>query len=563
MVGMMATWAVDLALDRSVPLNELETKATWELARRFPPAPADPALLLIGVDEPSALKQGLANGTDRLDRRVYGRLIEGLAEAGATVVLSDILFRQERPVDGELAAMITRATASERMKVILTAGNAEVGRDPSEPDGFRYVFELSPKLKDLGERVQVGQAVNFSQEGLSLGGVAWRLDAETQEKRWLTALLAAWAHLRLDPAEAKVSGDRLRVGPWEAQLGGSLDLRLLWTENRLDFPLVSLAEAQEDLAAKRYDRYQNRLIVLADLRGQDTAEVEGKGSVPGAYVVANLVNTALLPASERMRWPSHGQEFGWVALGACLAALAARRGGAMGAVGAPAVALLWGLGLPLAVASLERYVLSAVWAGAAVGLAAVVGLASQAWVARPVDGRVEGELMEATVLFSDLSNSTGLVQQLGAREYQRVYAEWLRQCESIALRQGGLLERTTGDGFLIVFPHRKGSAAPACLAAVSEMIALPGASASFGFESGPVSGGYVREGGRKVWSSSGTTVNMAKRLQSLAGEEGRSCVVGPAAARLLSETARFERLGMRSLKGLDGPVDAYALPREG
>ena len=83
--------------------------------------------------------------------------------------------------------------------------------------------------------------------------------------------------------------------------------------------------------------------------------------------------------------------------------------------------------------------------------------------------------------------------------------------------------------------------------------------ASFGFESGPVSGGFLIESGRRVWSSSGTTVNMAKRLQSLADSVGSQIVFGPIAARVLAESHSIRSLGHHPLKGIEGDVECFAI----
>ncbi|MCW5935806.1 MAG: adenylate/guanylate cyclase domain-containing protein [Fimbriimonadaceae bacterium] len=126
----------------------------------------------------------------------------------------------------------------------------------------------------------------------------------------------------------------------------------------------------------------------------------------------------------------------------------------------------------------------------------------------------EGALTEAAILFCDIEDSTGLTRRLGPEGYQALYAQFIATSDSVVRRNDGELERTTGDGFVAVFrPHRHHPVDRAVKAAEEILTATATlAKSSLGMEFGRVSGAYVSEGGREVWSSAGETANLAKRL---------------------------------------------------
>jgi class 3 adenylate cyclase len=76
-----------------------------------------------------------------------------------------------------------------------------------------------------------------------------------------------------------------------------------------------------------------------------------------------------------------------------------------------------------------------------------------------------------------------------------------------------------------------------------------------------VAGAVVRSAEREEWSSFGSTVNLARRLQETAAREGLATLLGPCAARLVGSLPT-RALGPRSLKGFSQEVNVFELKSE-
>src|SRR5205823_6469259 len=127
---------------------------------------------------------------------------------------------------------------------------------------------------------------------------------------------------------------------------------------------------------------------------------------------------------------------------------------------------------------------------------------------------------------------------------------------------------TTGDGLMAVFHgDRYRDHATRCLAAARE---LPEAIASLsdptvlrthmplrvtiGMESGMVAGTVVDATVPKDWSSFGSTVSLARRLQEACSHANRTLLVGPGAWSLTRFETPLRLLDTLRLKGFRDPV---------
>ena len=569
-IALLSTFGIDEFIRRSMVVSNLNSRTIEYLESIVPPIEPNSSIMIIALDEPSAKVLIPENPVNALDRRIYGRLFEDLAKAKAAVVLSDIIFEVDIPAaDKELRASLLRAGKMGTTQFFLPKGESVGVRNYDEPDDFSYEFYITPGLEKPIPNVHLGHVLAFEADSMVTGCIPKKINRLDGKPIWHCALLAAWAQYRLKPEQAKFEGTKLILPGWEATLGGNKDFSFSWTKEKIAFPIVSIKDAIADLKQGNYKKYEGKLILVCDLRkNEDVANVPTVGSVPGPIVNANIVNTALTPPSQQKRWIPFEWErvlVFFLCLSVYLLIKSSHRG--LMALG---LLLPWivAISLPIYAAMSWRLLMPMTWPLSSGIFIAVIALSTLAWQVGPSDTRNEGELGEATVLFCDLEDSTGWVVSLGGQRYQKLYGDWVKACDSVVSQHGGVLERTTGDGFVAVFANQGGAGIHSCLKACQLMQAqldeMPlveskKVSASFGFEAGPVSGGYVMEAGRKVWSSSGTTVNMARRLQSLAGEEKRNIVFGPVASRYLAESMTLERLGQRNLKGIDHPVDCFSL----
>ena len=162
----------------------------------------------------------------------------------------------------------------------------------------------------------------------------------------------------------------------------------------------------------------------------------------------------------------------------------------------------------------------------------------------------EDERTLATILFTDIVDSTATLARLGDKAWRRVLLD-----HNDALR--GELDRfrgreivTTGDGFLALFDSA--ARAVRCAAAMTDAVRPLGVEIRAGLHTGEVNlaGGNAR----------GVAVHAAARVAALAGP-GEVLVSGTTRDLLDGSGLRLEDRGSHELKGLDGLRQVYALVR--
>ena len=153
----------------------------------------------------------------------------------------------------------------------------------------------------------------------------------------------------------------------------------------------------------------------------------------------------------------------------------------------------------------------------------------------------------ATIVMSDIVDSTQLASQLGDRRWR----ERLVQHNRLIRRQldhfGGREIKTTGDGFLATFNST--GAAVHCAVAMTEAAAEVELQLRVGVHTGEVE--MLSDDVR------GIAVHAAARVMASAGS-GEVLVSGVTRSLSADSTLRFETRGRHSLKGLDEPLDLFA-----
>lgn len=161
-----------------------------------------------------------------------------------------------------------------------------------------------------------------------------------------------------------------------------------------------------------------------------------------------------------------------------------------------------------------------------------------------------GERVLATILFSDIVNSTPMVERLGDHAWANLLREHNMRIRAAIDRHGGREIDTTGDGFLALFNGATKAVQAAALmdASVAEL----GLRVRVGAHTGEVeiSGGHAR----------GVAVHAAARVASLAGA-GEVLVTGTTRDLLDGSGLGFESCGEHELKGLSGMRQVFRLRR--
>ncbi|MCJ2006640.1 MFS transporter [Methylobacterium sp. J-092] len=190
-----------------------------------------------------------------------------------------------------------------------------------------------------------------------------------------------------------------------------------------------------------------------------------------------------------------------------------------------------------------RWVIGAGLAGATV-VAAMLLVDALAWP--PSGGAVIAAMeQEATVLFADIRDFTGLCETLSPGEVAAFLAEFRRRAARAIEAAGGLVDKFVGDEVMAVFgvpraaPEDTDRAVVAARSLAATMLAwsceraragLPPVRIGVGLHRGPVFVGTI--GAERVeFTAVGDTVNVARRLEQMTRTTACDCVASEAVVR--------------------------------
>jgi class 3 adenylate cyclase/predicted ATPase len=183
--------------------------------------------------------------------------------------------------------------------------------------------------------------------------------------------------------------------------------------------------------------------------------------------------------------------------------------------------------------------------------------------------RDTAERRQVTVMFSDLVGSTALSARMDPEDLRDVITAY-QKCVAEAVRRfGGFVAKYMGDGVLVYFGYpeaheddadRAVRAALELIAAVTALSAPVALQTRVGIATGlVVVGDLVGSGEALDHGIVGDTPNLAARLQVVA--EPNSVVVAESTRKLVGSLFELEDLGLQELKGISGPVRAWAALR--
>jgi class 3 adenylate cyclase/predicted ATPase len=177
------------------------------------------------------------------------------------------------------------------------------------------------------------------------------------------------------------------------------------------------------------------------------------------------------------------------------------------------------------------------------------------------------ERRQVTVMFADLVGSTALSTGMDPEDLREVISAY-QKCVAETVRHfGGFVARYLGDGALVYFGYpqaHEDDAERAVRAGLELITAVAGfktcapQQVRVGIATGLVVVGHlIPSGESEERGMVGETPNLAARLQSIA--EPNTVVIAESTRRLLGSFFQLDALGMRSLKGIAGPVRAWAV----
>lgn len=156
----------------------------------------------------------------------------------------------------------------------------------------------------------------------------------------------------------------------------------------------------------------------------------------------------------------------------------------------------------------------------------------------------------ATILFSDLVNSTELLQRVGDETAQRVFETHHRLLRDAVAAHGGAEVKWTGDGLMVAFDSA--TSAVRCAIAMQQAARRPAAGERLQIRVGLQIGEPLRHEATDYF---GTTVVVASRLCALAGAGEILCTALVRALIPDGIAFDFRDRGALELKGIAAPVD--------
>ena len=180
------------------------------------------------------------------------------------------------------------------------------------------------------------------------------------------------------------------------------------------------------------------------------------------------------------------------------------------------------------------------------------------------------ERRQVTVMFSDLVGSTALSARMDPEDLREVISAYQKCVAETVGRFGGFVAKYMGDGVLIYFGYpqaheddaeRAVRAGLELVAAVSGLKTHVPLKTRIGVATGlVVVGDLIGSGEAQERGIVGETPNLAARLQGAA--EPNMVVIAESTRKLLGNLFELEDLGAKDLKGIAGPVRAWAALRE-
>ena len=571
-IGILSTWAAYLLIVFIKPVNALYTSfVTYEGLTATP----NPNILVLAAKGDTPQELGQAEEVEYIPRRFHAELATLLDKAGAKGLVLDYSFTDPMPTNDKVLRQSLRQlesmwvvfgleTASEDEQTLVEmGGDPNIGRIAWKPSAVLAEGSI-PKVYDSSLFGLHDQNDEF------MGFHPIQKDAVTGASKYYIGFLAGLLARGWNPAEGtQIDDERLSAAgkqwPFDpANMAIFLDL----PGTPRPFAEMDYKDALEALRGGNKAPFENKVVVVGRFGGSDVHRLPTGDTTEGAILVAHVIDLTLRGGTNQPQLSNFVNAF----LGALVSALAA-----FGIIQGSRVFQVF---IPLTVVSTAIFVLPRLLSKYQVGphsffwglsacIATILTMLLFALVSRRQDFRVPGMVEDATVMFLDMRNSTALVNRIGGPEYQRKVGALNTQFAVCITHHGGILERTTGDGFIAVFrPGMHGNHAQRCLDCAKELMTIrdkhpelvtdPVIEYSIGFESGEVSGGYVWEDGHRVWSSSGSTVNLAQRIQGICANEAQTMGFGPNSKTHLTDSPAIVSLGKFVIKGFDEKLEIFS-----
>ncbi len=179
----------------------------------------------------------------------------------------------------------------------------------------------------------------------------------------------------------------------------------------------------------------------------------------------------------------------------------------------------------------------------------------------------EGVELDVSILFFDVHDFTRFAAGADARKVVAELNELFETTVPIINRHGGHVDKFMGDGLMAIFgaPENYPDHAERAVRAACEIVHAVNRDEKLEFKlgvgvnSGPVIAGSIGGAGRLNFSVIGDPVNVASRVEAATRDTDDEILVTQETAQLLPSAITTEPRGTRELKGIDRPIELYAV----
>ncbi|HEU0093926.1 MAG TPA: adenylate/guanylate cyclase domain-containing protein [Vicinamibacteria bacterium] len=185
-----------------------------------------------------------------------------------------------------------------------------------------------------------------------------------------------------------------------------------------------------------------------------------------------------------------------------------------------------------------------------------------------------GEILDVTLLFTDIKDFTSLSEQLSPNELARVLGQYLQVMTAAIHSTHGTIDKYIGDAIMAVWntptpcpdhARRACEAALACREAGQRLFSSPEwkdrppLHTRFGIHRGEVMVGHFGAPDRMSFTALGDGVNLASRLEGLNKQYGTTILVSEAVREDAKEAFAFRLVDVVAVKGRTRGVRVYEL----
>lgn len=592
-------------------LHQLEWKAydAQYVVRGLQPEKIDPRIAIVGFDTNFL---GLNEVRWPPPRRVHAQIVENLKNAGARLIIYDVLLSGPSPLSDPEDDRALDKALREAKNVILAA---RVERDivqkqisleaPHYDDETGIDFEAEAKIgltevtrEDDGIIRALAPAIRFFDDWEPT--LATRAFLELHAPDAMPKVDARGVDLdvmfvpnsgppKQDPMYGVVIPTALvnfrgGINAFDATVSMDQVYRNDPAIRRLKDKIVFVGVTDLELAQKLGDSFTT---AYTNLRSEAAGGVLHSGPIPGVIVQAHLLNTLLTasfvePAPDWMRFVS---VFGFSFIGIGLARRYLNWRGPFFFLLTAAVYIA------VAILLFNFNALHLPWAGPILLLTLTTGLVvwnerkglKRKWsgyvspdvleqILRTEEGDSAARRYQATIVFGDIRGFTSFSDQHEPELVIRLLNRHFERLTEIIYEENGTIDKFLGDGILVVFgaPVRSRDAAGR---AVRAALRMQQASlepfddggetyrfdTGFGITTGEFVAGHVGSRKRHDFSVIGDVVNVAARLQGVTGEP--DVIVDETTYLAVMDRVVATPLGDITLKGKPKPVASYKIER--